>query len=210
VPKKAGIHREGKKPVEIHPLGRIMAWQQRIFAMEALMNTRLILAASLALVLAGPAFAQDSYSTPPTDEVKTTPPIDDALTDDADQKTTDETPMASDAAAADEGTEAPAADVAKTDEAKPEAPLVVETATITRISGTAAVLAPSVAPIISDSAPQPVAANVYDPRKDLMAKVYPTVDKGHVEGDPPVIDHSADIMPVSNPTTSVANIPTGD
>ena len=162
------------------------------------MNTRLLLAASLALVLAGPAFAQDSYTNPPTDEVKTTPPVDDALTDDTDQKADDETEMSSD-----ESTMA-------SDEPKADAPLVVETATITRISGTAAVLAPSVPPIISDSAPQPVAANVYDPRKDLMRKVYPTVDRGHVPGDPPVIDHSFDIAPVTNPTTSVATIPSGD
>jgi hypothetical protein len=75
------------------------------------------------------------------------------------------------------------------------------------MSGNAAVLAPSVPPVISASAPQPTAANHYDPRKDFKTKVYPTTDKAHTSGDPPVIDHSADIAPVANPTTSVAAVP---
>jgi hypothetical protein len=179
------------------------------------MNSRLILVASLALVLAGPAFAQDSYTPPPTDEVKTSPPVDDTLTDDADQKAADESTMAADEStmAADESTMAADENKAgKTTMTAAEHQKMLERAKVmaTRIPGTAAVLAPSVPPIISDSAPQPVAANVYDPRKDLMRKVYPTVDRGHVGGDPPVIDHSADIMPVTNPTTSVATIPSGD
>lgn len=70
-------------------------------------------------------------------------------------------------------------------------------------------IADSVAPVISATAPQPVAANTYDPCKDALTKVYPTVDRGHVEGDPPTIDHSADIAPVI-PTDSIASVPSDE
>jgi hypothetical protein len=42
-------------------------------------------------------------------------------------------------------------------------------------------------------------------QKSDRQRSYPSVDHGHVAGDPPVIDHSSDQAPVDNPThTSVA------
>lgn len=161
------------------------------------MNSRLILVASLALALAGPAFAQDSYSNPSqpqTEDQK--PPVD------PEAAPTDEQMMPTDTATTDTAT-------TTTDTAITDNQTAVPTPKAD-LSGTAAVIAPSVPPIISANAPQPVAANHYDPRKDLQQKVYPTVDRGHVEGDPPVIDHSKDIAPVMEPTTSsVSVVPPG-
>ncbi|HTD28625.1 MAG TPA: hypothetical protein VK660_04490 [Xanthomonadaceae bacterium] len=38
-------------------------------------------------------------------------------------------------------------------------------------------------------------------------KTFPAVDRAHVPGDPPIIDHSADKAPVQNPTTTTITIP---
>jgi curli biogenesis system outer membrane secretion channel CsgG len=40
-------------------------------------------------------------------------------------------------------------------------------------------------------------------------KTYPSVDTGHVPGDPPVIDHSADRAGSPTPTTTTITIPPG-
>jgi len=164
------------------------------------MNSRLILVASLALALAGPAFAQDSYSSQPQPQTEDQqPPVD------AEAAPTDEQMTPTETATTDTATTTTTtADTAMADN---------QTAVPTPradLAGTAAVIAPSVPPIISANAPQPVAATHYDPRKDLKQKVYPTVDRGHVAGDPPVIDHSKDIAPVMEPTTSsVSVVPPG-
>jgi hypothetical protein len=169
------------------------------------MNNRMILVASLALALAGPAFAQSTYTASPTAEAP--PPV---QTDDQVKPATDET--VTDTQTTDTADTADTAKAADTEESNDtmttttqSAPMNSKPAPVTRVAG-AAVLAPSVAPIISASAPQPTAANHYDPRKDLRQKVYPTTDKAHTAGDPPVIDHSMDIAPVVNPTTSAVSI----
>jgi len=38
-------------------------------------------------------------------------------------------------------------------------------------------------------------------------KRYPAVDHGHVAGDPPIIDHSADQAPVANPPATTITVP---
>lgn len=164
------------------------------------MNSRLIIVASLALALAGPAFAQDSYSNqsqPQTEDPQ--PPVD------PEAAPTDEQMTPTDTATTDTATPT----MTTADTAMADNQTAVPTPKVD-LSGTAAVIAPSVPPIISPNAPPKVAANHYDPRKDLQQKVYPTVDRGHVEGDPPIIDHSKDIAPVTEPTTSsVSVVPPG-
>lgn len=163
------------------------------------MNSRLILVASLALALAGPAFAQDSYSNPsPAQRTDQQPPVDPEAAPTDEQMTPTET-----------ATTDTATTTTTTDTAMADNQTAVPTPRVD-LSGTAAVIAPSVPPIISPNAPPKVAANHYDPRKDLQPKIYPTVDRGHVEGDPPIIDHSKDIAPVMEPTTSsVSVVPPG-
>jgi hypothetical protein len=209
--------------VEIHKRGRMMSRQQRIVAMEALMKNQLILAAGIALALAGPAFAQDSYSSQPAQPAQTQPAQTDqsAPTDKTTQSTdqntqsTDQTTQSTTTQSTDQTAEKTTGQTDQQTAEQNEAPSnqmtpvekpVVQssrrhcpTSTVT--------IAESVAPIISNNARQLTAANTYDPCKDAVTKVYPRVDRGHVEGDPPTIDHSSDIAPVT-PTDSVASIPT--
>ena len=164
------------------------------------MKTQLILAASIALAFAGPALAQDSYSNQPAQPDQSTPMQADQpapATEQTDQPTTAEQ---------NETAEPPSKQMSPVEEQRP----VVQNRSPRRHCATCTfTIAESVAPVISEKAPQPVAANTYDPRRDALTKVYPTVDRGHVEGDPPIIDHSADIAPVT-PTDSIALVPSDD
>jgi len=145
------------------------------------MKSKLILAASVALALAGPVSAQETYSTQPAQPEQT------------DQQTAQQNEL-------NEANEAPGNRMTPV-----ERPVAKASGQHCPVSS----LAESVAPVISDTAPQPVAANTYDPCKDALTKVYPTVDRGHVAGDPPIIDHSSDIAPVT-PTDSIASLPPSD
>jgi hypothetical protein len=185
------------------------------------MKSKLILAASIALALAGPAFAQDSYSTQPANQ-----PAQPAQPAKAEQPTqTDNQPnqpaqtdqQTNQAAQTDQqssqSTQTDQQTVQQNQNETPSTRMTPVEKPVVKASRrhcpvSTITIADSVAPVISDTARQPVAANTYDPCKDALTKVYPTVDRGHVEGDPPTIDHSADITPVTN-QSNVASVPSG-
>jgi FtsZ-interacting cell division protein ZipA len=178
------------------------------------MKNKLILAASVALALSGPAFAQDSYSTQLASQ-----PAQPAQPAQAEQPTqsdnqpnqsaqTDQQANQTDQQTAQQDQQNQDQNEASSKQMTPvEKPVVNASRRHCPVS--TITFADSVAPVISDTARQPVAANTYDPCKDALTKVYPTVDRGHVEGDPPTIDHSADIAPVTNQPNNVASVPSG-
>ena len=148
------------------------------------MKTKLLLAASVAIALAGPAFAQGIDPGQPARLATAAQPVQQAARQNEPTEEKNE-----------------AASKLMSPVGRPIAHASRRHCPVSTVA-----LADSVAPVISDNARQLSAANTYDPCKDALTKVYPKVDRGHVEGDPPIIDHSADVAPVT-PTDSVAAVP---
>ena len=146
------------------------------------MKTKLLLAASIGLAIAAPAFAQKiAIGQPDLSET-----------------------VAKSVVQPSEPSSSEAAEARMSPVAKPNA-----RASRRYCPASTVTIAESVAPVISEHARPLSAANAYDPCKDAMTKVYPMVDRGHVKGDPPVIDHSADTAPVI-PTDSIAAVPSDE
>jgi hypothetical protein len=135
------------------------------------MKTHLILAASIALAFAAPAFAQDSTQPTPA------PPATDqqAAPTDAQSSSSDQQPS---------GTPHHRA---RHHRAVQNSPSGGYNPAAERLTGN-----------------EPGTAAY---QKSDAVKSFPAVDRAHVHGDPPVIDHSGDQAPVANPTKTDITVP---